>query len=283
MVTSEFELTEVQQELLAVRKEREFYKRCDVAVLGKKIEEAATTEELEEIATKYHFCDMIDLSDFSVRNAEKIMQILAETLYRFPKIVGHLNYIGSYKSYEALLHRLCEADPGCLHSLGLQHILSATNAKNLGELGLALCQELWVENAASLAAYANLGGYCNGLLFDSADYKDYAYLKAIATIRKNEEMGFHPKGCNTFESVVYHEIGHLLDSVCDFSRSEDGSAFLAQYTKEEVAKGLSSYATASPQELVAEAFAEAFSNPAPRKIASDVYQAICEFYHNKIS
>ncbi len=276
MDTLEFELTAVQSKSLSYRRDRQFFIRCSEGTLLRKIDGAVTTAELEEIAKFYQFCDRIDLSPFQAYQARKIMRILTMILYRFPKLAGRLNYVGSYESYGALLGAMSRGDGDCVRALGLQHILSKENAQAVGKFGVELCREL--RDETSLAAFVFMGDLCNGLLFDSADYKDYAYLDTIAVMRRNEQNGFHPKGCNTFESVVYHEIGHLLDSVCGFSRSEEGSAFLARYSQTEVIEGLSRYAATSPQEMVAEAVSEALASPAPRRIAAGVYEKLCEFY-----
>ncbi len=276
----EIELSDSQNSMLTARLNREFYKRCSSEIIYHKIDEATTVQELEVIAEQYGFCDIIDLSAFSPYSARKIMRILTRAIYQFPKIVGRVNYVGSYKGYEELLRKMGEGDQECVRSLGLQHILGAENAKALGEFGFELCKELWKDANISLAAFAHLGGCCNGFLFDSTDYQDYAYLDTIAILRKNEQNGFHPKGCNTFESVAYHEIGHILDAICHFTTSEAGKKFLERYSSEEIGSGLSRYALTSPQELVAEAVSEVFSSSAPRKVASEVFAKLCEVYQN---
>lgn len=276
----EIELSDAQNSMLNARLNREFYKRCSSDIIYHKIDEATTVQELEAIAEQYGFCDIIDLSAFAPYSARKIMRILVRAIYQFPKIVGRINYVGSYGGYEGLLRKMSEGDKECVRSLGLQHILSTENTKALGGFGLELCKELREGANISLAAFASLGGCCNGLLFDSTDYKDYAYLDTIANLRKNEQIGFHPKGCNTFESVAYHEIGHIMDAVCHFTSSETGKRFLEQYSAEEIESGLSGYALTSPQELVAEAISEAFSSSTPRKIASEVFAKLCEVYQS---
>lgn len=276
----EIQLTDAQNRMLAARLDREFYKRCAPEAIYRKIDEVATVQELEAIAENYGFCDMIDLSTFTLYGARKIMRILTRAIYQFPKIVGWINYVGSYKGFEDLLRGIGKGGGECLRALGLQHILSPENAKRFGRFGLELCGELWEDAEISLAAFVHLGGYCNGFLFDSTDYKDYAYLNTIAILRKNEQIGFHPKGCNSFEAVAYHEIGHILDAVCHFTSSEEGKKFLEQYSSEEIERGLSRYALTSPGELVAEAVSEIFSNPAPRKIASEVFAQLYEAYQN---
>ena len=274
MANLELELTDEQGALLEARLDRSFDKGREAALIYRKIEEAATTAELEDIAREYRLCDKIDLFGFDKYIARKVLHILLNALCRFPKLAGRLNYVGSYRSYEAFLARMGEGDMECVCEIGLQDIFDETKASTFGKFGVELCKELWEDDMMSLSAYVSMGGLCNGLLFDSIDEKDFGYLNALSLIRKNEQIGFHPKGCNSFESVAYHEIGHMVDEMCFFSFSPEGTAFLAQYSSEEIAQGLSRYAIASPQECVAEAIAEVFSSPSPRRIAAEIYEKV---------
>ena len=274
MAKLEMELTDEQGELLELRLNRSFDKGNEASLIYRKIEEAATTAELENIAREYRFCDKINLFGFDVYIARRVLRVLLNALVRFPKLRGRLNYVGSYRNYEAFLSKMGKGDMECVCEIGLQDIFDETKASTFGKFGVELCKELWEDDMMSLSAYVSMGGLCNGLLFDSIDEKDFAYLNALSVIRKNEQIGFHPKGCNSFESVAYHEIGHMVDEMCFFSFSAEGAAFLAQYSSEEIAQGLSRYATASPQECVAEAIAEVFSSPSPRRIAAEIYEKI---------
>ncbi len=276
MAKLEMELTDEQGALLEARLDRSFGKGSEAALIYSKIEEAATTAELENIAREYRLCDKIELSGIDKYIARKVLHILLNALCRFPKLAGRLNYVGSYRSYEAFLARMGEGDMECIREVGLQEIFDESMARTFGKFGVELCKELWEDDMMSLSAYVSMGGICNGLLFDGVDGKDLAYLNALSVIRKNEQIGFHPKGCNSFESVAYHEIGHMVDEMCLFSFSPEGTAFLAQYSSEELAQGLSRYATASPQECVAEAIAEVFSSPSPRRISMEIYKRLYE-------
>ena len=243
-----------------------------------KIAQAATTEELETIARRYGYCDVTDFSSFPVSEAKRILRILARTLYRFPKSSGQLNYVGSYDGFHALFQKISRGDSEALRSLGLKHILDESSATGFAECGMKITRELREGGTGSLAAFVSFGHLCNGLLFDAAGYKEHAFFEAITEIRNAERTGFHPRGCNTFESVVYHEVGHILDHVCQFSLSREGAAFLSRYDPLKVSKGLSRYATTSPQELVAEAVSEVFASPSPRGIATEVFDELCKFY-----
>lgn len=278
MAGLELELTDEQGALLEARLNRSFDKGNEAALIYRRIENASTTEELENIAREYRFCDKIELSGIDRTIARKVLRVLLNVLVRFPKLAGRLNYVGTYREYEAFLSKMGEDNMKCVREVGLQEIFDESMARTFGKFGANLCKELWAEDMMSLSAYVSMGGLCNGLLFDSINEKDFAYLNALSIIRKNEQMGFHPKGCNGFESVAYHEIGHMVDEMCFFSFSEEGSAFLAQYSSEEIAQGLSRYATASPQECVAEAVAEVFSSLSPRRISMEIYDKICKKY-----
>lgn len=274
MAKLELELTDAQGALLEARLDRSFGKGEEAALIYRKIESAATTQELENIAREYGFCDKIDLSRIDRTIARKVLRVLLNALVRFPKLAGRLNYVGSCLDYGAFLARMGEGDMECVREAGLQDIFDESMARTFGRFGAGLCMELR-EDAASLSAYVAMGGLCNGLLFNGVDSGGLAYLDALSALKKSEREGFHPRGCNGFESTVFHEIGHMLDEMYAFSFSEEGASFLAHYSAEEIAQGLSRYATVSPQECVAEAIAEVFCSPSPRRIASEIADRMC--------
>ena len=65
--------------------------------------------------------------------------------------------------------------------------------------------------------------------------------------------GYKAKHCRYFDSIIWHEIGHILDSILHISQKEEFKKLLINVNiKEEI----SLYATTSYQEILAEAFAE---------------------------
>lgn len=114
--------------------------------------------------------------------------------------------------------------------------------------------------------------------------------KIASAWRKCVENGFHPKGTSNHASIV-HEFGHSIDHLLTrkgdiFDPKYIGKDATASTTikkrvfkklgivDDDVAAGLSSYATMNDKEFVAEAFAEYVTSPTPRPIAVAVGEEI---------
>ena len=117
-------------------------------------------------------------------------------------------------------------------------------------------------------------GMFDAVLLDENDYDGYSYIALISSLRRDAASGFHPKGCATPESVVYHELGHLIDYLCNLSEKFSLRDFVSRLSIYDVQLGLSQYATTSTQELIAEAFAECMCNESPRPIAAQIGRII---------
>lgn len=98
--------------------------------------------------------------------------------------------------------------------------------------------------------------------------------------KQNSDVGFHPKHCSTFKSVIYHEIGHVLDSILSLSNdkklytliSEKSDGFKTIHSK------ISVYALqAKLGEIIAEAFAEYMICPN----ANDLINCIGDYISKK--
>ena len=137
----------------------------------------------------------------------------------------------------------------------------------LGALAYNAMESVMHEHDSYIATAVSMFGLFDAVLLDQNDYEGYAYIKMISALRQSERDGFHPRGCASPESVVYHEIGHMLDYLCNLSQNAEMKAYVASLSSREVLDGVSQYATVSMQELIAEAFAEYTCNPSPRKIA----------------
>ena len=118
----------------------------------------------------------------------------------------------------------------------------------------------------------------NAILFTDEEYEGYAYLKFVSDIRSAERSGFHPVGCNSSDSVTYHEIGHLIDFSIGLSKNPEFLRYYNSIPTYEKKRGLSEYALTNEAEFVAEAFAEAMCNPTPRPIARQVMRYMDDLY-----
>lgn len=91
-----------------------------------------------------------------------------------------------------------------------------------------------------------------GLVIGSG-FKNISYTKLQCMCIEDSVSGFKARHCRYFDSVVWHEIGHMLDYILHISKKEEFQKMLINVNiKEEISK----YACISIYEVLAEAFAE---------------------------
>lgn len=263
-------LNEEQKALLESRFARSFYVRCKKEKLLSEIDNAGSYKDLETIAQKYYLCDACGFGDINLYGVKRILKVIVEILYRYPRLRSKLCFIGTYHGLERLIIKLEEGDREVLNRFNLQYICTGGDAKKLGELIHNIIAAQIRDHEQYVATAMTAFGLFDAVLLDKNDYDGYAYLQFISNLRRNEAVGFHPKGCYTPESVVYHELGHLLDNMCGLANDSKFVAYYKSLTAEEIRNGLSEYALKSPAEFIAEAFAEYMCNPTPRSIATHV-------------
>lgn len=145
-------------------------------------------------------------------------------------------------------------DKEVLNAFNLQYICSEENAKRLGTLIHGILTHIIGRHESYVATAMCAYGLFDAILLDKSDYEGYAYLDFVKKLRINEAEGFHPKGCSSSESVIYHEIGHLLDDMCGLSEDKDFKEYFGSLTAGDIKYGLSGYACTSVKEFIAEAF-----------------------------
>lgn len=271
-------LNEEQVALLNMRFTRSFYVRCKKERLLYDIDNAGSYIELEEIARKNYLCDACEFSDINLYGVKRLLKVVVEILYKYPRLRSKLCFIGTHYGMEKLLISLENGDESALCSFNLQYICTSENAKNLGQFFHKMLTDLISRHEGYIATAMSAFGLFDAVLLDRNDYEGYAYLQFISNLRRDEEEGFHPEGCHVPESVVYHELGHLLDEMCGLSGDPDFKSFYGSLDRDDIGNGLSEYALESPAEFIAEAFAEFMCNPAPRPIASKVGELLDEAY-----
>ncbi len=271
-------LNEEQAALLEARFTRSFYVRCKKEKLLYDIDNAGSHSELEAVARKYYLCDACEFGDINLYGVKRILKVVVEILYKYPRLRSKLCFIGTPHGMEKLLVRLENGDKDALNSFNLQYICTSENAKNLGGLIRKMLTALINGHEEYVATAMSAFGLFDAVLLDNNDYDGYAYLQLISNLRRCEAVGFHPKECHTPESVVYHELGHLLDNMCGFRKDPDFKDYYESLDQSDIKSGLSEYALESPAEFIAEAFAEFMCNPASRPIALKVGELLDEAY-----
>lgn len=264
------ELDETQISLVESRLNRAFYVRCHKQVVLQEIDNAGNYLALEKLARKYYLCDACSFADINLYGVKRILKVIVEALYKYPRLRSKLCFIGTHQTLEKLFIKLEEGDEDVLKSFNLQYIYTKQNAQKLGRVIHNILTSLIAQHEGYVATAMCAFGLFDALLLDENDYNGYAYLDFISLLRKNEASGFHPVGCHTPESIVYHELGHLLDDMCDLCNSGEFTSYYNGLSALDIKSGLSEYALESPMEFIAEAFAEYMCNPAPRPIAAKV-------------
>ena len=95
--------------------------------------------------------------------------------------------------------------------------------------------------------------------------------EAKKMLKKNVLSKFHPEGCDTLQSIIDHEIGHLLDNTYGIVKSKEFIQIIGGLSQSDITNGLSAYAASDPiNEIVSEAWSEYKNNPSPRPISKAI-------------
>ncbi len=264
------ELNEKQCALIESRMNRSFYIRCRKEKILSEIDGADNYTALEDIAKKYYLCDACSFEGIDLYGVQRILKVVVETLYKYPKLRSKLCFIGTHHEFERLIVKMEQGDREVLNDFNLQYICTEENATKLGSVIHGLLTQLINDHEDYVATAMCAFGLFDAILLDKNDFAGDAYLELIKRLCINESRGFHPKGCNTPESVVYHELGHLIEDMCGLSENTEFKTYYKSLTAGDVKYGLSEYACTSPKEFIAEAFAECMCNPYPRPMAKRV-------------
>ncbi len=115
-----------------------------------------------------------------------------------------------------------------------------------------------------------------GICFNQVWAKDYE--KISKAVKSDVASKWHPQGTENPASILTHEFGHQVDNLLKKKypslRKEVIEDIWEEYSTDEIAKGLSRYATYNDGEFFAEAFGEYIHNENPRDIASKVGKAL---------
>lgn len=274
----EIELNETQLLLIESRLKRSFYVRCKKERVLQEIGAAESCADLERVAKKYYFCDVCCFTGMNLYGVKRVLNVIAEALYKYPKLRSKLCFIGTVHGMEKLVAKMENGKQEVLNDFCLQYICSQENARKLGKAIRKIMKNLIEKNDGYIALAMCVYGLFDSILLDRNDYGGYSYIGFVSNLRKNEEIGFHPAGSRAPEFVVYHELGHLLDDLCRLSENAAFSSYHKSLSAGEIKTGLSGYALESPKEFIAEAFGEYMVSPAPRPIAARIGEMLDKAY-----
>lgn len=109
--------------------------------------------------------------------------------------------------------------------------------------------------------------------------EDISELNDIAKF--NAKAGFHPKHCTTFKSSIYHEMGHILDSILNLSRDRKLIGLILEKSNRcrNINASISEYALQGGlKDIIAEAFSEYMVCPESNDLIAAIGAYIDEKY-----
>ncbi|MGN1061440.1 MAG: hypothetical protein ACI4QN_06885 [Candidatus Coproplasma sp.] len=279
MIGISFKLNGQQAELLDVRAKRELYKLCPESKLHSLISSAICESELTSIIKKYGIGDVCDFSGLHISVSKHLTDCIVTALYMYPKLRSRICFIGSKKGYEYALEKFIAYDDTFIKSLGVQYILSQASAKQIGQGVSKIINETSGRNGGNMLAQAiNVGCVLDGIVLDDKDFEKNDIRQIKIELERSVLASHSPKDCASVKSVIFHEIGHLLDYLCRIAEDVQLCSLYNSMSVETIRTQLSYYATTSIHEFIAEGFAEYMSSQSPRSLARQVKQAIDRRY-----
>ncbi len=270
-------LDRAKAETVKSRYTRKFHKMCAKEILLEEISACTNYLQLENLCRKYGICDYVDLSEINIFGSKLLLKVIVETLYKYPRLRSKMCFVGTHSGYRRSMQGLIAGDREVLKRFGLHHILSDQDARAIASMTMQIIEAMGDEQLY-IATAVNAYGFFDALLMDEHDFDKLAFIKVNAHLRADEANGFHPKGCGNTTATVYHEVGHLLDYLLGISNNPQFISKYSSLSPDMIKREVSMYATASPMEFIAEAFAEYMCNPVPRPLAKWVGELIDRCY-----
>ena len=158
------DLTQQQVRMLNSRFSRTYLKRCRAERIYDAIDNAANCVQLEEIARTYSLCDACDFTNINLYGLKRVLKVVVDVLYRYPKLRSKICYLGSPKGYTAAMQRMAHGDVNILRDFALQYICEENVARDLGALMRNLIGT-WFSSDTYIAMAVHAFGMFDAVLF----------------------------------------------------------------------------------------------------------------------
>ena len=282
MLQIDLQLDCSQYRNLISRSKRSFVKRCAQEDLLIKVEQADDVKTIERIATEYDLCDHCDFRELNVKAAILLVKSVLRTSYIFPRIRSRICFLGSKAGYLQALRQLCILDRDVINQFQVQHICDDRLIVDLASRAISMVDNTVYDGRDNnvLAQAFALCGIFDAVVLDENDFKGLGYMRLCRQLKEFSALGYHPIGCDTPISVIYHELGHILDFLCEITSKKGFLKYYNGFSKTQIASCVSQYATTNAQEFFAEAFSEYMCNDHPREVATHLMTFFEEYYKN---
>lgn len=243
-----------------------------------KFKPAKTTAEAEAWLKQTGYAKKVEFGKMHVSVANAINESLSYHVEKFPQLKDQFGFIGSS---QARFQRIYEVDYQ-RHKESAQQRYPDADADGFAKR--------WTKKQRTSGEWAT--AYSGGTVARQY-YGDYAYgisfnetkssAKGLAAfdkgLRRSMEDKFHPPGCDTYKSVMDHELGHAIDYLLALRNDPEVRALWRNWSGDKAT--LSGYARKNIAEFIAEAWAEYVNNPAPRELATKIGEIINARYKAK--
>lgn len=257
------------------RLQRRYKPTESIEDMRRAITSACSLDELVDFSLYNGLCDYCDFSGLNSECARSLVLAVAESCFRYPLLRANTCFIGSISGMQERMRSAASGSEEIIVQFELEGIIRGSESvKKLGKEALKALANINKRRDEVLAFAFSLGGLFDAIVLDTQDFGGIGYKTLKQTLEYNVSVGYHPLGCDDTDSIVYHEIGHLLDNTLNVSDSAEFAALKREYTPAKIAEGLSRYAAYNAQEMLAEGFAEYRCNKNPRPLARKIGELI---------
>ena len=271
MIQRQIALTSQQYDNYRRRSTRVFSPIRPQATLLAEINAAKTPVQVASIVLNNRLCDDCDFADFDLSFTRSLATALVSVSYHFPKIRAKLGYVGSKKGFLSALQKFAVADRSVIRRYELTNVCSDRDIAAIAADGIIMIDKTHYGRTGGkgniLAEAFSLHNMIEALMLDEEDFGGSGYKKTCRDLAFGHD---HPKGCEDPVSVVYHELGHLLDYLCGINGDPSFRGYYEGFSKDRIKRELSDYAATNAYEFFAEAFTEYMCSQKPREIACRV-------------
>lgn len=269
MVPLKIQLELLDPQKLAQRKSRAYIKRCSEDALINEVRNIQDVTKIEQVAIKYDLCDHCDFRGLNSETAFLLIKCVVNVMYKFPKLRSRVCFLGSKAGYINSLQELCKLNKGMINKFQINGICTESSIIHLASQGLNCLDSVEYNDKESniLAQAMNMVGLLDSIILDESDFSGFRYVRLCSRLKIHEARGCVPKNCGSPEYVIYHEIGHMLDYVYMINDSKTFLKYYSGLSNEQISSKVSTYATTSSREFIAECFSEYACSDEPREIA----------------
>jgi len=276
------EMTESGYEKYLERSERKYKPLDDAENLRSQLRGLTAEEEMSDFVLENDLCDYCDFRGLHTESIRSLISVVIESLYKYPVLRSKTCFIGSLEALYDRIKALANGNGQAVVQFGLENIIDnvATIKKYADDLCVLLDKMKKKKNDYLAFAFDSCG-FFDSIVLDLQDFGKIGYKTLAENVKYNEKIGFHPKGCETIESLIYHEVGHLLDYRLRVSSSEDFRLLRKNYTVDDIVREVSRYAAYNSEELLAEAFSEYMCVKNPRPLSRKIGELIDKAYEKE--